>query len=543
MATQYTSILKLALPTQGELDGTWGGVVNDNITSMVEEAIAGLSTINTWTTDSHTLTTANGVTSESRAAMLVLTDTGTALTGAGEVICPTATKIYIVKNDTGQTITVKTSAGTGVDIPTGTIRIVFCDGTNVVQASASLSGLGVTATATELNVLDGITATTAELNILDGVTADATEINVLDGITATTTELNILDGVTSTAAELNILDGATLTTTELNYVDGVTSAIQTQLDAKVGSLTDLGVTATSAELNILDGATLTTTELNYVDGVTSAIQTQINAVNNLLDGTTPVNGIDINSGSIVGTSTEIAFKSFAGAPTSGDLATAELGLDLTNNALYSSTDGTDVVEIGFNGQFADGSVSAPSITFSSDTDTGIYRIGTGNFAFSSNGVKIGEITALGLVVGDKIRISSNTDSFQWGYSVGGTVASFAVNFIAVGSIVTTASSTSYNTSSDYRLKENVVPIENAVARIDSLNPVRFNFTSDPTRTVDGFLAHEVTPVVPEAITGEKDAVDVDGNPVYQGIDQAKLVPLLVAAVQELSARVSALEAN
>jgi hypothetical protein len=74
MATQYTSILKLALPTTGELDGTWGDVVNNNITSMVEEAIAGLSTINTWTTNSHTLTTANGTTSESRAAILVLTD-------------------------------------------------------------------------------------------------------------------------------------------------------------------------------------------------------------------------------------------------------------------------------------------------------------------------------------------------------------------------------------------------------------------------------------------------------------------------------------
>ena len=243
----------------------------------------------------------------------------------------------------------------------------------------------------------------------------------------------------------------------------------------------------------------------------------------------------------------IKLKRGSGAPSGGSLAAGEPALDLTNNKLYSSTDGTDIVEISattpFNGQFADGSVSSPSITFSSDTDTGIYRIGTGNFAFSSNGVKIGEITALGLVVGDKIRISSDTDSFQWGYSVGGTVASFAVNFIAVGSIVTTASSTSYNTSSDYRLKENVVPIENAVARIDSLNPVRFNFTSDPTRTVDGFLAHEVTPVVPEAITGEKDAVDEDGNPVYQGIDQAKLVPLLVAAVQELSARVAELEAS
>ena len=100
----------------------------------------------------------------------------------------------------------------------------------------------LSATATELNVLDGITATTAELNILDGVTATATELNILDGVTSTTAELNILDGVTSTATELNILDG---------------------------------VTSTTAELNILDGVTATTAELNYTDGVTSNIQTQL----------------------------------------------------------------------------------------------------------------------------------------------------------------------------------------------------------------------------------------------------------------------------
>ncbi|MGA1017070.1 MAG: hypothetical protein ACO3YY_03650 [Phycisphaerales bacterium] len=83
MATQYTSILKLALPVQGELSGTWGDVVNDNITSMVEEAIAGRAVIDSWTANSHTLTTANGTTSESRCAMLEFTDTGVALTGAG----------------------------------------------------------------------------------------------------------------------------------------------------------------------------------------------------------------------------------------------------------------------------------------------------------------------------------------------------------------------------------------------------------------------------------------------------------------------------
>ena len=86
MATLYTSILKLALPTQGELSGTWGSTVNDNITSMIEEAIAGRKVINSWTGDSHTLTTANGTTSESRAAMLEFTDTGSALSGAATVI-------------------------------------------------------------------------------------------------------------------------------------------------------------------------------------------------------------------------------------------------------------------------------------------------------------------------------------------------------------------------------------------------------------------------------------------------------------------------
>jgi microcystin-dependent protein len=93
----------------------------------------------------------------------------------------------------------------------------------------------LTATATELNVLDGITASTAELNIMDGVTSTTAELNILDGVTSSTAELNILDGVTSSAAELNILDGATLSTAELNYVDGVTSAIQTQLNTIVNT--------------------------------------------------------------------------------------------------------------------------------------------------------------------------------------------------------------------------------------------------------------------------------------------------------------------
>jgi len=133
-----------------------------------------------------------------------------------------------------------------------------------------------------------------------------------------------------------------------------------------------------------------------------------------------------------------------------------------------------------------------------------------------------------------------------------------------GYITSSSSSVSYNTSSDYRLKENVVDLTGASARINQLNPSRFNFIADGTDTVvDGFIAHEVATVVPEAITGTHNEVKVwkdseelpdgvsagdnklddDGNtiPVYQGIDQSKLVPLLTAALQEALAKIDAME--
>jgi len=123
----------------------------------------------------------------------------------------------------------------------------------------------------------------------------------------------------------------------------------------------------------------------------------------------------------------------------------------------------------------------------------------------------------------------------------------------VGSISTSGTSTAYNTSSDYRLKENVVSISDGITRLKTLKPKRFNFIADAETTVDGFLAHEVT-AVPEAITGTKDQVVTQdlvdrgdakeselGNPVYQKIDQSKLVPLLTAALQEAVAKIEVLE--
>ena len=111
----------------------------------------------------------------------------------------------------------------------------------------------------------------------------------------------------------------------------------------------------------------------------------------------------------------------------------------------------------------------------------------------------------------------------------------------VGSISVNSSSTAFNTSSDHRLKENVVALSGAIDRVKQLLPKRFNFIIEPDATVDGFLAHEAQTVVPEAITGTHNEVDANNNPIYQGIDQSKLVPLLTAALQEAIAKIETLE--
>jgi hypothetical protein len=136
----------------------------------------------------------------------------------------------------------------------------------------------------------------------------------------------------------------------------------------------------------------------------------------------------------------------------------------------------------------------------------------------------------------QIEHRSITGAGQW-------YAAFRHNNNTIGTITQVGTSgVAYNTSSDYRLKENFEPVTGALTRCNSLPVWRFNFIGDD-KTFDGFKAHEAQLVVPEAVTGHKDEVDENGNPVYQGIDQSKLVPLLFAAVQELSAQVTSLTAR
>jgi hypothetical protein len=133
MPSSYTSSLRLTLQVTGENSGTWGNIVNNGVTSLVDASVAGTATVVHNDSANYTLSTANGATDEARQMFLNITGT---LTAARNVVCPTASKLYFLRNNTtgGFAVTLKTSAGTGISVPNGKYAALYCDGTNVVNA-------------------------------------------------------------------------------------------------------------------------------------------------------------------------------------------------------------------------------------------------------------------------------------------------------------------------------------------------------------------------------------------------------------------------
>ena len=182
------------------------------------------------------------------------------------------------------------------------------------------------------------------------------------------------------------------------------------------------------------------------------------------------------------------------------------------------------------------------LTFKMRTDAGIWveraRINTtGHFMIRTTSTSPHNSNSANFNTDGYLTLNHlNTEPSGRGY------IAFNHNASEIGSITQSGTNAvSYNTSSDHRLKENVVDLDGAITRVKQLAPKRFNFIADADRTVDGFLAHEAQTVVPEAVTGTHNEVDDDGNAVMQGIDQSKLVPLLTAALQEAIAKIETLE--
>jgi len=292
----------------------------------------------------------------------------------------------------------------------GTIIELSTNPTDLDAATLRIDGVEITASATELNKLDGFTGSTTELNILDGLTATTIELNTLDGITASTAELNKLDGYTGSTAELNILDGVTATTAEINKLDGFTGTVADLNYAK--DLRATGVTTT--EFDKLDGLTATTTELNYVDGVTSNIQTQLN-----------------------------------GKATSAQGALADSAVQPNDNVTFGTGDFTGSVDVT-------GTVTADGLTFGANTGRAInlYESGSDVYGLSMDNLGDGFSTnvlggeaglvkiftkPLGGSTAERLRVKSNGDvSF---YEDTGTTAKFVWDASAESLGIGTASPT------------------------------------------------------------------------------------------------------
>ena len=314
------------------------------------------------------------------------------------------------------------------------------------------------------------------------------------------------------------------------------------------------VTATAAELNIMDGVTATAAEINLIDGGTARGTTAI------ADG----DGVLINDAGTMRQTTVETLKTYIGSVTLSGSENNNIATVTGANALIGEArlyyDGDVLWQEASNGttefrQTVDGGGTYWSSLIASASDVKLYTrtaspliLGCNNtehMRVANNGDLYVNCTALpsasvkGFGIDAKSSVgmivtATNTTSADSHYQT------FNPNG-QVGSIQTSGSATSFNTSSDYRLKENQVAIADGITRLKNLKPYRFNFKVDPDTTVDGFFAHEVSSIVPEAISGEKDAVDENGDIKAQGIDQAKLVPLLTAAIIELEARVKTLE--
>ena len=354
---------------------------------------------------------------------------------------------------------------------------------------------------------------------------------------------------TATASQTNFSgpsnEGSTLAYVDNNYLDvyqnGIllgsadyTSTNGTSVDlVQAASVDDIIVIVAYDVFSVADTVSKT-------DGGT--FDSAVTMANNLtVNGAFTSQGIDDNADAnaiTIDSSERVGIKS-----TSPTNALQVVGTVKASSQLYVGSDSDD----NYSGGIENLSNSSRSIGIKADpTNSGSGSIinftidGTEHMRIDANGNVIIGATALNTVESIELQYNGIIESNK--SSSAGTVhMRFNNGGSNIGSITSNTTTTFFNTSSDYRLKENVVEMADATTRLKQLQPKRFNFIADADTTVDGFLAHEVSSVVPEAITGTHNEVDDDNNPVYQGIDQSKLVPLLVKTIQELEARITALE--
>jgi len=484
MPSTYSPSLQLELIGAGEQAGTWNSTTNTNLGTLLDQAIAGYTTQAVTTGTDTTLTMTPGATATARNIYIELTGSGGANTN---LIVPSNEKLYFIFNNTssGQ-VTVKVSGQTGVSVANGTKLILVCNGTDIINATSYLTS-AVTSVGTSGNV-NGITltgtVTTAGTLALGGTLSG---VNLVTQVTGTLPVLNGGTGVTtpSLVAGTNISvtgtwPNQTVAATGSTGVSSVAMTVPAFLSVSGSPVTSIGTLAVT-----LSGSALPT-----ANGGTGSTSTAYCSLSSNVSGTLPVGNGGTGSSSLAG----------AGIPT----------LSATNS--FTGVNGFSVTANANTAVFAKAPSAAGAGIVSQNTGAGVP------LAVATDQGNLGIL-----------------DVFYAGVFPAVTTLGYHQQQGAGVVLVS---------SSDYRLKENVAPLSNATAKLKQLAPKHYTWMNYPeVGVVDGFIAHELQAVIPHAVSGEKDAVDQDGNPKYQGIDISKLVPLLTAALQEALVRIEALEAR
>jgi hypothetical protein len=425
MPLTYSPNLRITLIGNGEQAGTWGDLTNINLGTLLEQGIAGYGTVSITDAD-FTLTTNNGAVDQARSMALNITSSVT-LSATRNVICPSVSKLYVVRNATtgGQSIVIKTSAGLGITIANGATAIVLCNGTDVIDPSSSKqAALGYTPVNKAGDTMSGGLGFTGSATRIQGDFDNGTLVN-------------------RTAFQSTTTNGTTA----------------------VGALPN--GTATSSGWIAFNNSN--PTNAGYIGIDSNSTVSRI---------------VSANTGS--GTAVPLTFNVGAAGP--------------------------EVARFDTSGRFCLGVTSGSTIA--------------------------GAVNALGYA-----SRSGSSGSFS------GNVYNLYWNGTGLEAWVDTGSLGVINTTSDYRIKQNVVTQNsNAVDRVNALRPVTYQikdvgiFKADGV-TREGFIAHELAEVIPSAVNGTKDALTEDGNIQPQSLRLDPIIAVLTKAIQELSARVAALEAK
>jgi hypothetical protein len=542
----YTTSLRLVQPATGEYSGTWGTEVNNGLTALVDASIAGTSSI-TMTAANFTLTTANGASDQSRAMFLVLGGTPGA---SFAVIVPSVSKLYFVTNNTGFAQTVRTS-GTGISVPNGASMTLRCDGTNVVVAQnyfASMTlgsalpvasgGTGSTST-TYCSLTTNVTGT---LPVSNGGTGATTLTGVLKGngtSAFTASNVNLTSEVTGTLPVANGGTGAATFTSNNVLLGNGTSAFQAVAPGANGNvLTSNGTTwqssAPSVGVATISFGTTGLTPSTATNGAVNVAGTLATANGGTGLTSFTANGVVYaSSTSVLATSSAATFDgtNFATTGTASATKLIPTGGSATGNGMYLpaantlafSTSNTERMRLD-----SDGNLLVGTATSNTSTDNRLIILGTRCIDAKNTGGAGAPVGTLwnNATSGDNLFLSFRTETTD---TQRGTI-----DYNRAGGLVR------YNTTSDYRAKDILGPVANPGATIDALK-VYEGRMKGATQSRPMMVAHEAQEHLPYAVSGVKDEENEDGTPKFQQMDHASLVPLLIAEIQSLRARVAALE--